>query len=71
MQAGHGMLRQTLLNIETINSKGEITLKGWGFVFLSVGIPLFIGYELFQFLASSSLNFFSGFAGSKDPFDSL
>jgi len=60
----------TLLGVQTLDTKGDITGVGWGFVFFSVVIPLLIGYELFNFLSSSSAAFFGALTG-KDPFDSL
>eukprot|EP00286_Rhodomonas_abbreviata_P022829 CAMPEP_0181311210 /NCGR_PEP_ID=MMETSP1101-20121128/13011_1 /TAXON_ID=46948 /ORGANISM="Rhodomonas abbreviata, Strain Caron Lab Isolate" /LENGTH=213 /DNA_ID=CAMNT_0023417917 /DNA_START=260 /DNA_END=901 /DNA_ORIENTATION=- len=62
---------QQLLSIETIDGKGDITSAGWGFVLLSVVIPIAIGYELFNLLSSSSAAFFGALSGSKDPFDTL
>jgi len=64
---------QELLNINTVDENNKVTTTGWVFVTLSVVIPLYVGYEVFQFLASSSAAFFGGIsaATTDDPFKGL
>jgi len=64
---------QDMFNIVTVQEDGNITAAGWTFVILSVLIPVWIGYELFLLLSSSSSAFFEllGQGTSKDPFDGV
>jgi len=61
---------QTLLNVQTVDDKGNITTAGLAFVFLSFLIPLWFGYEIFHFLSESSVAIF-GTLTNKDEFSGL
>mmetsp|Transcript_29430 Transcript_29430/g.66641 ORF Transcript_29430/g.66641 Transcript_29430/m.66641 type:complete len:254 (-) Transcript_29430:44-805(-) len=64
---------QDMFNIVTVQDDGNITAAGWTFVVLSVLIPVWIGYELFLLLSTSSTAFFELIdqGGKNDPFKGL